>query len=88
MAEWSKATVLKTVVGFSYRGFESLFIRFDSSSIRANRRVENYSQLSCFVICIPSLRTQILASWMCVNITNYAYGESDNYCFPHAKSAK
>ena len=48
MAEWSKATVLKTVVGFSYRGFESLFIRFDRLSIRANRRVESNSQLSVF----------------------------------------
>ena len=50
MAEWSKATVLKTVVGFSYRGFESLFIRFDRSSIRANRRVESKSQLSVFIV--------------------------------------
>ena len=41
MAEWSKATVLKTVVGFTYRGFESLFIRFDRWSIKTEtRRVE------------------------------------------------
>ncbi len=27
MAEWTKATVLKTVVGLSHRGFESLSLR-------------------------------------------------------------
>lgn len=57
MAEWSKATVLKTVVGFSYRGFESLFIRFDRSSIRANRRVESKSQL--FFYCFLQISSAI-----------------------------
>lgn len=30
MAEWTMATVLKTVVGLAHRGFESLSLRFDN----------------------------------------------------------
>ena len=44
MAEWFKATVLKTVVPLWYRGFESLSLRhFRQAKMAENRksRVEN-----------------------------------------------
>ena len=47
MAEWTMATVLKTVVGFAHRGFESLSLRLYISNARTwgGARVVDWGRL-------------------------------------------
>ncbi len=46
MAEWTKAAVLKTAVGFiAHRGFESLSLRLGMVNLRGGARVADWGRL-------------------------------------------